>query len=115
MITKKLLMAPVVAAAVWASGAHAADGAYPAKNVVIILPYPAGGSSDILARGVAKGLGDTWGRNVVVDNRPGASGMIGAELVAKAAPDGYTLMSTTSSYPGTVAVRVKLPFDPDKS
>lgn len=85
---------------------------YPAKNVVIIMPYSAGGSSDILARAVAKGLTDAWGRNVIVENRPGASGMIGAEQVAKAAPDGYTLLSTTSSYPGTVAIRAKLPFDP---
>jgi tripartite-type tricarboxylate transporter receptor subunit TctC len=91
---------------------HAADAGYPAKNVLVILPYTAGGSSDLLARVVAKGLSDMWGRNFVVDNRPGASGMIGAELAAKAAPDGYTLLSTTSSYPGTVAVRAKLPFDP---
>jgi tripartite-type tricarboxylate transporter receptor subunit TctC len=65
-----------------------------------------------LTRAVAKLLGDAWGRNIIVDNRPGASGMIGAEIVAKAAPDGYVLLSTTSSYPGTVAVRAKLPFDP---
>jgi tripartite-type tricarboxylate transporter receptor subunit TctC len=88
---------------------------YPAKPVTIIMPYSAGGSSDILARATAKGLGDMWGRQVIVENRPGASGMIGAEVVSKAAPDGYTLLSTTSSYPGTVAVRAKLPFDPEKS
>ena len=92
--------------------ALAGDASYPAKNVVIIMPYSPGGSSDILARSVAKGLTDLWGRNVIVENRPGASGMIGAEVVAKAAPDGYLLLSTTSSYPGTVAVRAKLPFDP---
>jgi tripartite-type tricarboxylate transporter receptor subunit TctC len=86
--------------------------AYPAKNITIIMPYTAGGSSDALTRSTAKLLGEAWGRNIVVDNRPGASGMIGAEMVAKAAPDGYMLLSTTSSYPGTVAVRKTLPFDP---
>ena len=90
----------------------AGEATYPMKNVLVILPYVAGGSADLLGRAVAKGLSDTWGRNFVVDNRPGASGMIGAELAAKAPPDGYTLLSTTSSYPGTVAVRAKLPFDP---
>jgi len=91
---------------------HAGEAAYPVKPVTIIMPYAAGGSSDLLARSVAKGLNDMWGRNVIVENRPGASGMIGAEVVAKAPPDGYLLLSTTSSYPGTVAVRAKLPFDP---
>src|SRR5687768_2775121 len=93
--------------------AHAGEG-YPAKPVTIIMPYAAGGSSDLLARAVAKGLTDSLGRNFIVENRAGASGMIGAEVVAKAAPDGYTLLSTTSSYPGTVAVRSKLPFDPER-
>jgi tripartite-type tricarboxylate transporter receptor subunit TctC len=106
-------IAPALAASVCALAAPAALAqAYPAKNITIILPYSAGGSSDVLARATAKLLGEAWGRNIVVDNRPGASGMIGAEQVAKAAPDGYTLLSTTSSYPGTVAVRAKLPFDP---
>src|SRR3954470_12902517 len=101
------------AAAACALGAASADAqTYPSKNITVVLPYTAGGSSDVLARATAKLLGDAWGRNIIVDNRPGASGMIGAELVAKAAPDGYTLLSTTSSYPGTVAVRAKLPFDP---
>ena len=101
------------ALAIFPVAALAAE-AYPAKNVVIIMPYAAGGSSDVLTRAVAKGLADLWGRQVVVDNRPGASGMIGAEVASKAPPDGYTLLSTTSSYPGTVAVRAKLPFDPER-
>jgi tripartite-type tricarboxylate transporter receptor subunit TctC len=106
-------IAPALIAGVSALATPAALAqAYPAKNITIILPYSAGGSSDVLARATAKLLGEAWGRNIVVDNRPGASGMIGAEQVAKAAPDGYTLLSTTSSYPGTVAVRAKLPFDP---
>ena len=70
----------------------AGEATYPVKNVLVILPYVAGGSADLLGRAVAKGLSDTWGRNFVVDNRPGASGMIGAELAAKAPPDGYTLL-----------------------
>ena len=92
--------------------AVSAGESYPSKNVTIIMPYSAGGSSDLLARSVAKGLTEMWGRNVLVENRPGASGMIGAELVTKAPPDGHMLLSTTSSYAGTVAVRAKLPFDP---
>jgi len=106
------LALPLLAAACMYTHAHAGEAGYPAKNVTILMPYAPGGSSDILARAVAKGLTDIWGRNVIVENRPGASGMIGAEVVAKAAPDGYLLLSTTSSYPGTVAVRSKLPFDP---
>lgn len=85
---------------------------YPAKNVQVVVPYTPGGSIDVVTRAVARKLGETWGRNVVVDNRAGASGMIGAEQVAKADPDGYTLLATTSSYTGTVAVRKSLPFDP---
>jgi tripartite-type tricarboxylate transporter receptor subunit TctC len=95
--------------------AQALAQAYPAKPVTIIMPYSAGGSSDLLTRAVAKHLSEQWGRNVVVENRAGASGMIGAELASKATPDGYTLLSTTSSYAGTVAIRAKLPFDPVKS
>lgn len=108
-------IAPALVVALAAPAGHALAQAYPAKPVTIIMPYSAGGSSDLLTRAVAKHLSENWGRNVVVENRAGASGMIGAELVAKAAPDGYTLLSTTSSYAGTVAIRAKLPFDPVKS
>jgi tripartite-type tricarboxylate transporter receptor subunit TctC len=101
-------------AAVLGAG-HARAQSYPAKNVQIIVPYTPGGSIDVVTRAVARKVTELWGRNVVIDNRAGASGMIGAELVAKADPDGYTLLGTTSSYPGTVAIRKSLPFDPVKS
>ncbi len=108
-------LAPALVTAVLAVNAHGAAPAYPSKPITIVVPYSAGGSTDVLVRMVAKHLGDAWGQNVIVDNRPGASGMIGAEGVSKAAPDGHTLLGTTSSYTGTVAVRKKLPFDAEKS
>jgi tripartite-type tricarboxylate transporter receptor subunit TctC len=88
---------------------------FPTKPVQVIVPYSAGGSSDIITRAVAQQLQKIWGQNVVIENRAGASGMIGAEIVSKAEPTGYTLLATTSSYPATAAVRAKLPFDADKS
>jgi len=90
----------------------AAQAPYPARNVQIIVPYTAGGSIDIMTRAIAQQLTIAWGKNVVVDNRPGASGMIGTEIAAKAEPDGHVLLGHTSSYPATAAVREKLPFDP---
>ena len=92
--------------------AHAADVQYPLKNVVIVVPFAAGGSADILSRGVGKGLNEAWGQSIVIENRPGAASMIGAEYVANATADGYRLLNATSSYPGAVATRAKLPFDP---
>ena len=81
----------------------------------IIVPYTPGGSIDIMTRSVAQQLAIAWGRNVVVDNRPGASGMIGTEIATKAEADGYVLLGHTSSYPATAAVRDKLPFDPARA
>ncbi len=111
------LIVPAFCSAACACAApHAvAQSAYPSRNVQIIVPYTAGGSIDIMARAIAQRLAETWGRNVVVDNRPGASGMIGTELVTKAEPDGHTLLGHTSSYPATAAVREKLPFDPARA
>ncbi|MBX9903987.1 MAG: tripartite tricarboxylate transporter substrate binding protein [Burkholderiales bacterium] len=89
-----------------------AQGAFPSKNLVMVVPYTSGGSADAMSRAIAQRLGAAWNRTVVVDNRPGASGMIGTEMVTKADPDGHTLLGHTSSYPATAAVRAKLPFDP---
>jgi tripartite-type tricarboxylate transporter receptor subunit TctC len=111
---------PVFAPALLALGLatpaqQAAAQAYPTKPITIVVPYSAGGSSDVLTRAVAKHLSESLGRSVVVENRAGASGMIGAEAVSRATPDGYMLLGTTSSYPGTVATRKEIPFDPVKS
>src|SRR5262245_8836839 len=86
-----LAMAALVAAVVAAPAAGAQD--YPTRAVKIIVPFPAGGSADVLPRIVGEWLSRKWGQPVVIENRPGSAGNIGAELVYKAEPDGYTLMS----------------------
>ncbi len=111
------LVVPVLCCAAWGCAAlqAAAQPAYPSRNVQIIVPYTAGGSIDIISRAVAQRLTEAWGKNVVIDNRPGASGMIGTEIVTRAEPDGHTLLGHTSSYPATASVRAKLPFDPARA
>jgi tripartite-type tricarboxylate transporter receptor subunit TctC len=94
---------------------HAQAQAFPSKNLQMIVPYTAGGSIDLFSRALAQRLGQEWGRTVVVDNRPGASGMIGTEIFATMAPDGHALLGHTSSYPATASVRAKLPFDPARA
>ncbi len=90
-----------------------AQDSYPVKPVRFIVPYPPGGSSDVLARVIGQKLTDALGRQVVVENRPGATGNIGHELVAKAPPDGYTLLLTTKSQlVNNPYLFKKLPFDP---
>ena len=111
-----LVMPAVCCAALgFATLQTAAQPAFPSRNVQVIVPYTAGGSIDIISRAVAQKLTEAWGRNVVVDNRPGASGMIGTEIATRAEPDGHTLLGHTSSYPATASVRLKLPFDPARS
>jgi tripartite-type tricarboxylate transporter receptor subunit TctC len=103
----------VVAAAALASAAFA-QGAYPSKTITIVVPYPAGGSNDTFARQVAKELGDQLKQPVIIDNRPGASGNTGTAQVARATPDGYTLVAVSSSMTTNAAVQSKMPFDPVK-
>lgn len=85
---------------------------FPSKPVTIIVPYPPGGSNDTFARALGKRLSDLWKVPVIVDNRPGAGGSIGAALVSRAAPDGYTLCLLSSSFTTNAAVQENLPFDP---
>jgi len=73
-----------------------AQNAYPEKSIRMVVPYNAGGGTDVLARAIAVGAGKILKQSIVVDNRPGASGMIGADYVAKAAPDGYTILMTAA-------------------
>lgn len=84
---------------------------YPEKAVRVIVPFAAGGGTDIIARMMAQGLADGWGQNVVVDNRPGGGTVIGAELVARSNPDGYTLLLTANPQSSNPALLPKLPYD----
>ncbi|HTO47655.1 MAG TPA: tripartite tricarboxylate transporter substrate binding protein [Burkholderiales bacterium] len=91
----------------------AAAETYPAKPVRLIVPYPPGGSADILARAIGQKAGDGLGQSMVVENRPGAGTAIGTEALAKSAPDGYAIMiGTVSSHAINPALNPKLPFDP---
>lgn len=93
--------------------AHAQD--YPSRNVQIVVPYTPGTGADILSRVMAPRLSERWKVGVVTDNRPGATGNIGADFVAKAAPDGHVLLFTATSFGTNPALVPKMPFDPIKS
>jgi tripartite-type tricarboxylate transporter receptor subunit TctC len=96
------------------SAAAAAAQPYPSKPIRLVVPFPAGGTTDILAREVGQRLSLSLGQPVVIDNRPGAAGNIGSELVAKSAPDGYTLMATAGTHAVNLSLYRKLPYDPVK-
>ncbi len=101
-----------VAAAALAAGGAAAQG-YPNKPIKLISPYPPGGGTDAAARIIAQALGDQMGQQVVVDTRGGASGLIGTELAAKSAPDGYTIvLGNVAPLAILPASSSKLPYDP---
>jgi tripartite-type tricarboxylate transporter receptor subunit TctC len=104
--------AALLAFLAFAAGGALAQGKYPAKPVTIIVPYPPGGSNDTFAREVGKRLGDAWKVPVLIDNRAGAGGSIGAAIVSKAPPDGYTLCLLSSSFTTNAAIQPNLPFDP---
>jgi tripartite-type tricarboxylate transporter receptor subunit TctC len=88
---------------------------YPTKPIRLVVPFPPGGAVDIVARVVGQALSEAWGQQVVVDNRPGAGAIIGTDLVAKAAPDGYTLlMASVGMLTINPSLYTKLPYDPIK-
>ena len=104
----------VVAMTACAGVAHGASNGseYPARPLRIVVPFPPGGASDIIARLLAEKFAANWGVTAVVDNRAGASGIIGTETVAKASPDGYTLGVNSLSFAVAPSIRAKLPYDP---
>jgi len=107
----RILKPLIIAIAVFVAGAAQAQS-YPAKPVRFIVPFSTGGGTDIFARLIGKKLGEALGQPFVIENRAGASGIIGCELVARAAPDGYTLlMGTTGTHTTNPAVFAKLPYD----
>ena len=114
--TRRFLLASAAAVLVGTTPLSVlAQAAWPTKPVKIVVPFPPGGTTDILARVVANELGKAFGQPFVVDNRAGAGGNIGADIVAKAAPDGYTLlMGTVGTHGINKALYSKMSFDPVK-
>ena len=109
-VTPAIVRCAAIAIALSIWGAHAQE--FPTKPIRIVVPVAAGGSPDVLARLIGEKLRERLGQPIVVDNRAGAGQMIGADLVAKAAPDGHTLLLPTATYCGSAAIQPKLPFDP---
>lgn len=107
------LAAVAAAAASWAGAVQAQD-AWPSKPITMVVPFPPGGPTDMVARVLAQQVGQQLGQTVVVDNRPGANGNIGNALVAKAAPDGYTVLYNTSSISLSPSLYKKLSYDVNK-
>ena len=105
----KTLMA--VGATVFCLGVQAQDAQWPTKSIRLIVPYPPGGGTDILGRMLGRRLADALGVSIVIENRPGSDGSIGTDVVAKASPDGYTLLIDGTSQAYNVAFGKKLPYD----
>jgi len=85
--------------------------AYPAKTITLVVPFPPGGTTDVLARSIAQKMSESWGQSVIVDNRPGAGATIGATQVAKAPADGYTLLMGAVHHTIATSIYAKLPYD----
>ena len=105
----------ILAALLAGAVAQAAAQSYPAKPVHIVVPFPPSGAADLLTRALGKKLTESWGQPVVADNRPGAGGNIGAEAVARSAPDGYTLlMAAATTHAVSMSLYPKLGYDLEK-
>jgi tripartite-type tricarboxylate transporter receptor subunit TctC len=87
---------------------------YPSRQIALIVPFAAGGSNDVVGRAIGRKLSEAWGQPVVVENRPGAGGMIGTSAVAAAPPDGYTLLLISSTFTINPAIKKNMPFDTSK-
>ena len=111
----KFFPGSICAALLALAAATASAQAYPNRAIRMIVPYPPGGGADITARPIAQMLSERWGQPVVIENHGGASGMIGADIVAKAPPDGYTIMVSASAEVAlNAALFPKMPYDPVK-
>ncbi|EHK62929.1 Bug family tripartite tricarboxylate transporter substrate binding protein [Achromobacter arsenitoxydans] len=116
MKTSFLAVSLAFASAMGAVAPATAQDAYPSRPLTLVVPFPPGGATDVLGRVVAQKLGQELGRTVVVENRAGAGTAIGAGYVAKAAPDGYTLLvSSGTTFTVNPAIQSNLPYDPVKS
>jgi tripartite-type tricarboxylate transporter receptor subunit TctC len=109
-----ILMVTFAGLAAFAGTAAGQASPWPQRPVRFILGFPAGGASDIVARAVAQHLSERWGQQAVIDNRPGATGLIASELAAQASADGYNVLLISSSYANNVILKPKTSFDPLK-
>ena len=91
-----------------------AQGAFPNRPIKFVVPFPPGGATDLVGRLLASKLQESWGQNVLVENKAGASGMIGTEQVARSAPDGHTVLVAITTHVQNPAIFAKVPFDPIK-
>jgi tripartite-type tricarboxylate transporter receptor subunit TctC len=101
----------ILAVIVFAFGWPAHGQQYPSRPIRLVVPFPAGGTADVIARGIANEVSTSLGQSFVIDNRGGANSIIGSEIVAKAPPDGYTLLYVTAAFVINPHVYVKLPYD----
>lgn len=108
------VVALAIAACASAAAVTSNSASYPSRPIRVIVPFSPGGGSDVLARLLAPGLSDRLGQPVVVDNRPAGSGILGAEIVAKSAPDGYTLLLVQAAHAANAQLYTRLPYDPIK-
>ena len=109
---RRLMLSAAVVAALPALPLNALAQAYPTKSIRLIVPFPAGGATDILARALSQKLGEKIGQTVVVENRPGAGGTIGADAASKSVADGYTLLlATSSTHSIGPAINPKIPYN----
>lgn len=109
------IVSRICCALLWFATSVACAQGYPSKPVRMVVPFPPGGTTDILARAVGQKLSEAWNQQVIIDNRPGAGGNIGTDIVAKAPADGYTLlMGTVGTQAINASLYAKLPYDPVK-
>lgn len=114
MLGNAMRLLLLAAVAVFVASAGASAQTYPTHPIRLIVPFPAGGSNDVMARLIAPHLEQALGQPVIVDNRPAAAGQVGTEAVAKAQPDGHTLLLVASSHTVTPALNLKLPYNTEK-
>jgi tripartite-type tricarboxylate transporter receptor subunit TctC len=103
--------AALLAAALVLTSSAVSAQTYPSRQITLIIPFAVGGSNDMVGRAIGKKLTEAWGQPVIVDNRPGAGGMIGTSAVAAAPPDGYTLLLVSSTFTINPAIKKSMPFD----
>ena len=115
MIAAVMAAACAAATGAWAAASSTGAGpVYPSKPIRLVVPFPPGAASDFLARSVAQKLSEIYKQQFVIDNRPGAGGLIGSQIIAKAAPDGYTLGLIGQPHLSNVLIREQKPYDPLK-